>query len=238
MASQNDYVHFLFSSPTNQSFSFKTYTNELGQSIGFLDGKDEKGNAIHHRWKWDQDGARILKVHKNKTDVSENKLNAIEFLRNSPNCKGSPSGAYGLDGTQVDYYFEEMNEAKSAKEGLSAELARVEAQNIAIKVKGQEFVDLCALIGCIGKDESIMRFALLEFAKNKPDKFTELYKDPVRQIKSLLRRGLEKGIVTTQGRILSWENTMLGVDEDDAVRKLSLDENLHKALKAHLDKVA
>ena len=237
MANQGDYVVFIFNSPLNRSFGFRTYTNEFGQEIGFMDGKDSKGQPIYHRWKFDQDGARTIRVHKNKTDVSERKLNAVEFLRNSPNCKGSPNGAYSLYGTQTDIYFEEMNDEKTAREGLNAEVVRVDALNAALKVKGQDFVDLCALIGVFNKEESVMRFALVDFAKNKPDKFNELYHDPVRQLKSLIRRGVSANVITKEGRMLSWENKLLGVDEDDAVRALKTDENLFKALKAHLDKV-
>lgn len=237
MATQNDYINFLFTSPLNRSFGFKTYTNDLGQTIGFIVGKDRDGQPIYHRWKFDQDGARTIRVHKNKTDVSPDKLNAVEFLRNSPNCLDSPNGSYGHDGTQVDVYFKEMNDAKSAKEGLEAETLRMDAQNLALKVKSQDFIDLCALIGVIDKDESIMRFSLLDFAKNKPEKFTELYNDPVRQLKSIITRGVKAGIITKEGRMLTWENQLLGVDEEDAVRKLKAEENLLKALKTHLDKV-
>jgi hypothetical protein len=237
MANQSDYIVFLFTSPMNRSFGFKTYTNEFGQVVGFLDGKDKDGQPIYHRWKFDQDGARTIRVHRNKTDVSLEKLNAVEFLRKSPNCKGSPNGSYSADGTQVDIYFEEMNDEKAAKEGLAAEMERIEAQNLALKVKGQDFIDLCALIGVFNKDESIMRFSLVDFAKNKPEKFTELYNDPVRQIKSVIRRGVSTGIIVKEGRMYSWENQLLGVDEEDAVHKLKTEDNLLKALKAHLDKL-
>lgn len=237
MANQSDYIVFLFTSPLNRSYGFKTYTNELGQAIGFMDGKDSKGQPIYHRWKFDQDGQRTIRVHKNKTDVSENALNAADFLRKSPNCLGSPNGSYTPDGIQVDVYFKEMNDEKDAKAGLDAEISRIEAQNLALKVKGQDFVDLCALIGVFDRDESIMRFSLVDFAKNKPEKFTELYNDPVRQIKSVIRRGVSTGIITKEGRMLTWENQLLGVDEDDAVRELKTKEALYKALRAHLDKV-
>ena len=237
MANQSDYVTFLFISPLNRSFGFKTYTNALGQAVGFVDGHDRDKQPIYHRWKFDQDGSRTIRVHKNKTDLSVDKIKAVDFLRESPNCKDSPNGTYSFDGTQTDVYFQEMNDEKTAQEGLDAEIARIEAQNIALKVKGQDFVDLCALIGVFNKDESIMRFSLVAFAKDKPEKFTELYNDPVRQTKSIIRRGVGAGIISKEGRMLTWENQLLGVDEEDAVRKLKTDENLYKALKAHLDKV-
>jgi hypothetical protein len=236
MAGTSDYVVFLFTSPSNRSFGFKTYTNELGQAVGFVNGYDKDKMPIYHRWRWDQDGSRLLPVHKNKTD--QNKLNAVEFLRNSPNCLGSPRGTYSHTGEQMDVYFREVNEEKSAEIALDTEIKRMEAQNISLSVKGQEFVDLCALIGVINKEESIMRFALYDFAKNKPEKFMELYSDPVRQLKSLLRRGVELGVITKEGKMYSWEKHFIGVDEDDAVLKLSKDEKLHKSIKANVDKVA
>jgi hypothetical protein len=208
MAGRNDFVSFLFTSPTNRSFAFKTYTDEFGNATGFVIGYDKDKMPIYHRWKWDQDGARILSVHKNKTDQSPEKKNAVEFLRNSPNALGSPRGTFSHSGEQIDIYFREINEEKSAEVALEAETRRMEAQNLALKVKGQDFVDLCALIGVINKDESIMRFSLVDFAKNKPEKFTELYNDPVRQLKSLIRRGTDAGILTKEGRMYSWEGQL------------------------------
>ena len=237
MANQGDYVNFIFTSPLNRSFSFRTYVSLEGKTLGFVDGHDKDKMPIYHRWKWDQDGTRYIRVHKNKTDNSPDKLNAVDFLRNSPNCEGSPNGSYAHDGTQLDIYFKEMNDQKSAQVGLDAEVARIEAQNQALKAKGQDFIDLCALIGVFDKDESIMRFALVDFAKNKPDKFTELVNDPVRKLKSLIRRGVSSQVIDKKGLMLTWENQLLGTDEDDAVRKLSIDENLQKALKSHVEKV-
>jgi hypothetical protein len=234
---QSDYVNFIFTSPLNRSFAFRTYTNELGQEVGFVDGKDAKGQPIYHRWKFDQDGARTIRVHKNKTDISEQKLNAVEYLRKSPNCKDSINGTYAADGTQTDVYFQEMNDEKTARIGLDAERIRLDAQNAALAVKGQEFIDLCALIGVFNKDESVMRYALYDFAKNKPDKFNEVYNDPTRKIRSLIRRAVTDNIISKEGKMLSWENTVLGYDEDDAVRKLGTDESLLKALKANVDKL-
>lgn len=234
---QSDYVNFIFTSPLNRSFGFKTYTNEFGQAVGFMVGKDKDNQPIYKRWKFDQDGSRTIRVDKRFIDKSPEALSAVEFLRNSPNCKDSPNGTYLPDGTQVDIFFAEMNDEKSAQEGLAAEIVKIEAQNLALKVKGQDFIDLCALIGVFNKDESIMRFSLVDFAKNKPEKFTELYSDPVRQIKSIIRRGISTGIIKKEGRMLSWENELLGVDEEDAVRKLKTEENMLKALKTHLDKL-
>lgn len=231
--SHGDYVVFQFTG-TNNIFGFRTYNNERGQTIGFIEGKDKDGLPIYRRWKFDRD-VRKISVHKDKTDL-DNK-NAVEFLRNSPNCKGSPNGSYTINGDQLDVYFEEVNEAKAAEKGLEFETLRIEAQNAALKVKGQDFIDLCALIGVFNKDESIMRFALVDYAKNKPQSFMDIYSDPVRQLKSMIRRAVDKGVFSKDGKMLTWENKLIGADEDDAVATLKKDENLFKAIKANLDKV-
>jgi hypothetical protein len=236
MANPNDYVRFIFTSPSNRSYGFKTYTNAHGEEVGFLVGRSKDGTPIYHRWKWDQDGARTLSVHKAKTDVSAEKLNAVEFLRNCPNCKGSPMGAYGHDGVQLDYYFAEVNDEKTAQEALDSEMEKLEAQNIAMKVKGQEYVDLCALIGLFNKEDAIMRYGLVDFARTTPVKFMEMYNDPIRQIKSLIRRGISSKVIEKRGEMLTWEKTLLGVNEEDAVAKLKMDDQLYKALKVNVDK--
>lgn len=234
MANHGDYVVFQFTSPNNVSFGFKTYNNEVGQTTGFIEGKDKDGQPIYRRWKFDRD-VRKISVHKDKTDIDGKK--AVEFLRNSPNCKGSPNGSYTIAGDQLEVYFEEVNEAKAAAKGLEFETLRIDAQNAALKVKGQDFIDLCALIGVFDKDETIMRFSLVDYAKNKPQSFMDIYADPVRQLKSLVRRAVKANVFQKDGRMLTWENQLIGVDEEDAVIKLKGNENLLKAIKANLEKV-
>lgn len=232
--SHGDYVVFQFTSPNNVSFGFKTYNNDKGQITGFIEGKDKDGQPIYRRWKFDRD-VRKISVHKEKTDLDGKK--AIDFLRNSPNCKGSTNGTYTLAGDQLDVYFEEVNESKAAAKGLEFETFRIDAQNAALKVKGQDFIDLCAMIGVFDKDETIMRFSLVDYAKNKPQSFMDIYNDPVRQLKSLIRRAVKANIFTKEHTMLTWENQLIGVDEDDAVVKLKNNENLLKAIKANLEKV-
>jgi hypothetical protein len=234
MANHGDYVVFLFTSPLNRSFSFRTYNDEFGQVVGFINGYDKDQRPIYHRWKFESD-TRKISVHKNKTD--KNGTNAVEFLRNSPNCKGSQYGSYTHSGDQIDIYFEEVNDAKTAGLALDLEQLRLDAQNTAFKVKGQDFIDLCALIGVFNKEETVMRFSLVDYAKNKPESFLELYKDPIRQLKSLIRRAVASNVFTKEARMITWENQLIGVDEEDAVNKLKHDENLLKAIKAQLDKI-
>ena len=234
MASHGDYVVFQFTSPNNVSYGFKTYNNDRGQGVGFIEGKDKDGQPIYRRWKFDRD-VRKISVHKDKTDLDGK--NAVEFLRNSPNCKGSPNGIYTPDGNQIEVYFEEVNEAKAAAIGLDFEVQRIDAQNAALKVKGQDFIDLCALIGIFNKDETVMRFALVDYAKNKPQSFLDIYNDSTRQLKSLVRRAIHENVFIKEGKKITWENALIGVDEDDAVASLKKDEQLLKAVKANLDKL-
>ncbi|HEY0749689.1 MAG TPA: hypothetical protein VGD26_00960 [Chitinophagaceae bacterium] len=233
MAQHGDYVVFQFTAPNNV-FGFRTYNNDKGQATGFLEGKDKEGLPIYRRWKFDKD-VRKISVHKDKTDLEGKK--AVDFLRNSPNCKGSPNGTYTSEGDQLDVYFEEVNESKAAEKGIEFETLRINAQNAALKVKGQDFIDLCALIGVFNKDESVMRFSLLEYAKNKPQSFMEIYDDPRRQLKSLIRRAVKTNVFNLEGKAILWENKLIGTDEEDAVATLKGDENLLKAVKANLDKV-
>lgn len=233
MANQGDYVSFLFVSPLNQSFGFRTYNNEMGQEIGFLEGKRPDGSPIYRRWKFTNDGGRTVTVHKNKTDL--NGVKAVDFLRGSPNCQGSANGAFNHGGEQIDIYFKEMNEEADAKVGLDSEVAKLEAQNLALKVKGQDFVDLCALIGVFNKEESVMRFSLLDYAKRNPEAFNLAYNDKVRKLKSILRQGVACGVINKEGRMLTWEGQLLGVDEETAVIKLDKEEKMFDAIKKHIE---
>lgn len=228
-----DYVVFQFI-PGNVSFGFRTYTDAIGQVRGFVEGKDKDGQPIYRRWKFDRD-TRKISVHKNKTDL--NNLNAVDFLRESPFCKGSPNGYYNLKGEQLEVYFEEVNEGRAAEEAIKFETMRLDAQNYAVAAKGQELIDLASMIGVFHPDEPVLKFSVMEYAKNKPASFMEIYNDPVRKLKSLIRRGVSSGIISQEGTVYKWENQLVGLDEDDAAKTLKDNEAMFKAIKAQIDKL-
>lgn len=233
MKNFGDYTYFIYIA-NNKSYGFATYRDpKTGLTRGFRIGKDDKGQPIYKKWRFNNDSMRIVRIGKDEVDLDGQ--NAIEFLRNSPECKGSPNGAYVGD-SQVLVYFKEMNEAQDAKNAVDTRKLSIEAQNEALKLKGNDLVDFAAIIGVFNADPDIMTHRVLDYASNFPQKMLEYVGDPSRKVKALLQRALNAGVFNIDGKQVKWEGKIIGADEDDAVSTLLKDEKLKKAIELNLSK--
>lgn len=237
MKNYSEYVFFIFD-PTkiNTSFGFRTYNDKRHNECGYVVGQDSKGAPIYKKWKFDQDSKRMIRVHVDEMDRNGQK--AIDFLKNSPECYGSPNGTYLTDGKQVGYYFKELNEEGDASIAAEILINKASAITKAANVKGQDFVDLCAMISVFNKPESVMRHKLIDFAQNYPDKFLAVYEDPSRKVRSIVRRAVEANVFIKDGPIIKWENKIIGSDEDTAVGLLLRDESLMNTVNEVIKKLS
>lgn len=234
------YIYFVYIG-NNKTYGFRNYTDPItGQESGYCVGYDKHQQPIFKEWVFDNESRRQIRVHLDEHDKSNPSKLAVDFLRNSPECAGSPGGRYVQDEKgepkQVLVYFKEVNEAKDAKMALDTSRVKFDAQRKALDVKGEELKELCSLIGIFAKDEEIMTMKLLDYASNKPKQFLDLCNDPARKMRSLIRRGINATVLTQEGRMIKWEGTMVGGDEDDAVSNLIKDEKLKKAIELQLSK--
>lgn len=224
MKNFDQFVWFIFvPERQNKKFGFRTYNDSKNKECGYLIGGDSK-SPVYKKWSFDRDSKRMIRVHVDEVD--HNGQSAVEFLRNSPECYGSPNGTYQHDGSQIDYYFKEVNEAGEAKKASEILMNKSKALSKAAEVKGQDFIDLCAMIGVLNKPEEIMRHRLMDYAQNFPEPFLALVEDPTRKVRSLVRRALEANVFIKDGPVIKWENKIIGAGEDDAVTNLLKDESL------------
>lgn len=225
MQSYDDYVFFIFD-PTrmNKKFGFRTYNDKKNNECGYVMGVDKDGSPLYKKWSFDRDSRRTIRVHKDEVDKNGQK--AVDFLRNSPECAGSPNGTYLANGTQIDHYFKEVDDTKDAKKALDILLVKSSAITKAASIKGQDLIDVCAMIGVMNKPEEVMRFKLMDYAQNFPEKLLGLVEDPTRKVRSLIRRGIEASVFVKDGPMIKWEGKIIGADEDNAVANLLKDKAL------------
>lgn len=237
MKNYNEFVFFIFDpSRMNRSFGFRTYSDRKHNECGYVIGQDPKGAPIYKKWKFDHDSKRMIRVHVDEQDKNQQK--AIDFLRNSPECYGSPNGTYLADGKQIDYFFKELKEEADAEIASNILVNKAAAITEAANIKGQDFIDLCAMISVFNKPEPIMRHKLIDYAQNYPDKFLEVLSDPSRKVRSLVRRAVDANVFTKDGPIIKWETKIIGADEDTAVALLLKDENLMNTLNEVIKKLS
>lgn len=233
MKNFGDYTYFSYIA-NNKSYGFATYTDpKTGLSRGFRIGRDDKGNPIYKKWRFNNDSMRIIRVGKDEQDLDGQK--ALDFLRESPECLDSPNGAYVGD-SQVLVYFKENNNAKDAKNAIASRVVVIDAQNAALKLKGEDLVDFAAIIGVFNEDEDIMIHRVLDYASNRPQEMLNYVKDPTRKVKSLISRAINAGVFRVDGKQILWEGKTIGGDEDDAVSNLVKDDKLRKAIELNLSK--
>lgn len=234
----NDYVYFVYLG-NNKTYGFRNYNDpSTGLERGYVTGFDKQGNPVMHEWVFDNDSRRQIRVSVNQKD--KNGQTAIEFLRNCPECAGSPNGRYviGPNGEQkqVMVYFKEINEAADAEKALASRKISIEAQKKAFDLKGAELIEMASFVNVFDADEGILMVKVLDFAHNRPADFLRVYDDPARKVKALINKALHTSILSKDGQMIKWEGKVVGADFDDAVTNLMKDEKLKKAIELNLSK--
>lgn len=241
-----DYVYFVFTRGTQAHYGFSTYTDTVG-ALGvpgkpvYITYQQDKNNKPIPYFFTISIRDRALRVEKNKTDA--NGVSVVEFLRNSPECKGSPNGDYMIDPAtgeeiQTNVFFKELDEETDASTALKAKDFRRNAENLAADLSFEDVMDINALCGIYKKGELLSRHAIMELAGNRPDVFMAAYDNPQRKALALVRRGIDKGVLKLNGTVVTWNKTTIGLDEEDAAKNLQKDAKMMDALEQQVKKVS
>lgn len=234
MKNFGDYVYFSYLG-NNPKYGFFTYNDaKTGLNVGYVIGYDAKGQPIYKKWRFNLDSMRQVRVGPEEQDKTG--MKAVDFLRNSPECFGSPSGSIGEDGKQIGFYFKEVKDGEDAANALNVRKISIDAQNAVLELKGEKLKDFCALIPIFSKDESILAMKALDYASNYPTKTLEMLKDPARDVKALVEKAIDSGVFNVDGKQIKWETKLIGADKEDAIVTLLKDEKLRKAVQLNLDK--
>lgn len=231
------YVYFVYIG-NNKTYGFRNYTDhESGLERGYVIGYDKNNQPIMKEWVFDNGSRRQIRVSADEKDKTGQL--AVEFLRNSPECAGSPAGRYVDEGEskkQVLVYFKEINEAKDAQLALDSRKISIDAQMKAMSLKGIELEEIASLIGVFSKEEEILTLKVLDYAHNRPADFLKMHDDPTRKVKALVSKGLHTTTLTQDGKMIKWEGKVVGADFDDAVSNLVKDEKLKKAIESNISR--
>jgi hypothetical protein len=228
------FTYFVITNIQNAGYTFTGYTDREGNHRYIAMGENERGNKIYRRFKFSP-SQRTLSIPNTQQDV-------IKFLREHPECQGSPNGHYYPDGrggqVQVQVCFKEMNEGKDAQLAIDAIEKKAEATSLALSLKhpdnAEELNQMNTLCGGSAQDPSLQLFHVLKYAESSPIEFLNLYEDPSRKVKFIVKRGVQAGVLTTKGLMIMWHDVQLGVNSDEACRKLLLDRELMDAVENEL----
>jgi len=212
--------------------SFKGYTNKSdGSYQEYIASKDNKG-IPRPKWFTFDESRRRFQVR--ETDRDLNGVSQYDFLKNSPDCEGSPNGHYvGPDDNrvQIGVSFREFNPAKDAKVSLEADMLRIRAMSDVVQQPKNVLLELGAFIGAFGEADEYMLTKVIAWVEKRPGDYFRLLHSGDRAIRALVKKALADGLFTTKGQIIYWADSVVGHDEDSAVAAIMRDPNMLEALK-------
>lgn len=216
MAHEGTHVCFITTVNLNAPVSFDSYIDAKGERQGIQIGTEKNtGYPIFKRFHFTPDQEKIW--------IAKGAKKEIKFLEESPFCEGSE-----LAGNQV--FYKRLDITKDAKLANDLRKKRNKAITLAESLEGQDLKEMAVLCGTIVDVEDIQRNRVGSFAEANPDLFIVMYESPDRKAKSVLRAGIESGVVHLKGKMVMWMDVMVGSDEDEAIVRLMKDQNLIAAL--------
>ena len=228
-------VYFVLTRPTISHYSFSGYTDKDGNPQYIANSRTSDG-IIRRSFSFSRKD-RTMKIPVYQKDIEGNSV--VEFLRNHPECQDSPNGIYKEtpDGTvQQNIYFKELNDGKDAKKALEGRRITTKALNLALELDAESAQEVAMLLfGFRSDDIDIIQFKLYEYARNKPEDFLEVADSKDRKARALVRQGVSVGALIKKGRLILWEDTVIGNDEDEAVSNLMKDKKLMDSLNKNVE---
>jgi hypothetical protein len=222
MRTDKDFVYFILKT-ANRYYGFTSYTDEKGRAISCIDKYDQNGNPIPRKFYW-RHNRRYIKIHKDAKDETGRSI--VEFLRNSPDCEGSPTNS----GKSM---FKEYNPEKDAADLVSANKARIQAQNIVVNLAENDpesFEKLQFALGYGSSTKSVATWSMMQHAEGRPEDIFRALQDEHLKSKALIEAGLQCNELNEKGFMIYWNTMNLGNSRENAAAKLVDDPELMAAI--------
>lgn len=230
--------------PAMGSYSLRDYTDKVGVlgkgsgiSVQYVVSRDDKGRDKGKFFTLSQSHNALIV---NETDTDLYGIRMYDFIANSPICEGSPNGTYSKDPEgneiQTGVMFRLLNDEKDAEIALEASLNRSKAQLSANEIDDQTLLEVATIgIGYNGTPDKIMRHRVVEWAGKRPSDYFEVLNSGDRLIRALIRKAIADNIFQVKGSLIYWNSTLIGTDEDAAVKTLVDNKQLLDGLQQKID---
>ncbi len=234
----DNYVYFAYLRP-NSHYSTNGYENKDGDIIQVFDKvrylKGGEKILIPKRFSFNKRSNRQLRIPLNAKDMHGNSI--VEFLRNHPECEGSPNSKVNDQGQRLYApWFKEVNSNRDAEIVLKQAKIKREAENLALGLDGDEFIEVCHSFGLSTSKETIARHRLLEYAAADPTSFIENVNATERKPKAIFNEGVRIGTIKKRGYMYKWGDFDLGSTEKAVIERLLEDKKLFDQLSKAVNK--
>lgn len=207
-----------------------------GATVRYVTSRDDRGRDKGKYFTWSESHRRFV-VREGERDI--NGITQYDFLKNAPECEGSPNGVYGPDGSQTGVIYREMNTAKDAEVALEADQSRIKAQASALELEPTVLSEVAAHIGVFaGKEDPkglLMRVRVVDWAGKNPSDYWTVLNSGDREVRAVIRKAIAENVLIQKGTLIQWENAMVGADENAAVSYLMNDPVMYSALKERIN---
>lgn len=149
-------------------------------------------------------------------------------IRLCPFLEGSPNLGTGVPVYKV------YDEEKIAQRKLSERSVKRKATTIAEGLYGRELTDMARACGIslIGRSETSLQVAVIDYAEDKPKEFMSIWDSPSRQENFILKQALEMGIIHQEVTGFLHRTQFLGHTEPEVVEYLKTHPNVSIAISA------
>ena len=130
-----------------------------------------------------------------------------------------------------------VNHETEADDFVALKDMEAKAMEIIQKLKGAELVDFARILLIVlkpGSSEQVIKRALYEKATNNPHLVLNEWNDELREYKSLIRKGIEKGIFIVKHGRYTFDGQLMGVTFENAVDWLKDNDDLIPSLNKKL----
>lgn len=210
----------------------------VGKEVSYVLTKDPLGKTT--RFKYFTFNDSHLKFATREGEKDANGISQYDFLKNHPECEGSPNGNYDSSGKQVGVTFRELNDAADAEDALKADTARIKAQGEALDLDKEILEQVATHIGLFpskdDKSNKVMRVRVVDFAGRSPKEFTDILNAGDLPIRAIVKKAIADGTFTMRGTVIYWDETVIGSGisvpeaEQAAVASLLSDKTMLKPL--------
>lgn len=215
----------------NAMFYFKGYSDITGRTVYTADGKHANGEDKMKTYSF-SDGV-VVQIHNSQKDE-------IDFLDNSPYCKGSKLNEMRRE---KPYYVKIDPEADAEKELVVAQLS-ADAMVRAVAICNDK--ELCAMVAMLcgggSKDAAQQKLAIMGYATKAPEKFLSLTKKENfahMEYEVFIKEATGAGTLQKRGDIYYFFDDAIGTSVNDVVKTFIDKPELFKAIQmAHNELVS
>ena len=227
------FAKFVLHEPRTALWQFSAKYNDENGDERKLVVDNRNGREIKANIKFPA-GKRMITIPLNKKDIEGRSF--VDFLKNSPYCKGSPV----CEGEGMFYEYDLKRDAKVAIEE-TRERNKAESYALELYGTGEKLKQMALYVGCFDEDPEVQHAQVLEYARLQYRDFNDKADTPEIANTAIFKEALNKGVILKKGFLfeanLNKTKVSLGNSEPKSIAKIASDDTLREAILSRIEEV-